>query len=68
MWQYATEVGITADRTDWTQQYRPTVLMAAHLFECPTKPTELTPRSLWEAPTDAAEFLSLEDDPGGGDG
>ena len=39
----------------------------SHLFNCTARPTHLTPRSLWEAPEEAAEFLGLErnlEDPG----
>ena len=31
-----------------------------HLFNCPSKPTHLTPRSLWDQPHDVAVFLGLE--------
>ena len=31
-----------------------------NLFNCPSKPTHLTPRSLWDQPHDAAVFLGLE--------
>ena len=30
-----------------------------HLFNCPSKPTDLTPTSLWTKPADAARFLGL---------
>ena len=30
-----------------------------HLFQCPSKPTELEPRTLWEDPPAAAAFLEL---------
>ena len=30
-----------------------------HLFQCPAKPTELEPRTLWEDPPAAATFLGL---------
>jgi len=33
-----------------------------HLFTCPEKPTNLTPRSLWTEPTAAAKFLGLTTD------
>ena len=36
----------------------------AHLFNCSTNPTYLTPRSLWTNPTSAALFLGLEDQEG----
>ncbi len=32
----------------------------SHLFNCPAKPTLLTPRELWTRPVDAARFLGLE--------
>ena len=37
-----------------------------HLFQCPSKPTELEPRTLWEDPPAAATFLGLPtfQDPG----
>ena len=35
-----------------------------HLFNCSTKPTTLTPRSLWTDPTSAAAFLGLDNQEG----
>ena len=35
-----------------------------HLFNCTAKPTELTVRSLWTKPRDAAHFLGLDLEPG----
>ena len=46
-----------------------------HLFECPVRPTNLTPEDLWKQPRKVAQFLQLDldegldesnDDPGGG--
>ena len=31
-----------------------------HLFSCTAKPTNLTARSLWETPKEAAAFLGLD--------
>ena len=31
-----------------------------HLFNCPSKPTNLTTRALWDDPIDAARFLDLD--------
>ena len=31
-----------------------------HLFNCPSAPTELTPKSLWTKPLEAAQFLGLD--------
>ena len=31
-----------------------------HLFECPAKPTNLTVKSLWQQPIEAANFLGLQ--------
>lgn len=35
----------------------------AHLFKCPTKPTQLNPTSLWTDPTACARFLGLPTEP-----
>jgi len=33
-----------------------------HIFNCPSKPTHLTPDSLWDKPQEAANFLGLHDE------
>ena len=35
-----------------------------HLFNCPSKPTDLEVQSLWTDPREAAHFLGLDEDPG----
>ena len=32
-----------------------------HLFNCPARPTHLTPRDLWDKPGEVAAFLQLEE-------
>ena len=55
---------INASDTDLCPNCSQSPHTTAHLFQCRERPTNLTTKSLWTSPREAARFLGLDVDPG----